>query len=68
MPRYIGNGYNELYRTTPDGKWTHSKANGKTWETLEEARADFHDYGADAGYAVLFVFGFLIILGFMIFV
>lgn len=68
MPRYIGNGYNEIYRRTKDGKWTHSKANGKSWETLEEARADFHDYGADAGYAVLFVFGFIIILGFMIFV
>jgi len=68
MPRIIGNGYNEIYRPTPDGKWTHSKANGKSWDTLEEAQTDFHDNSADAGYAVLFLLGFFIILGFMIFV
>ena len=68
MPRIIGNGYNEIYRPTADGTWTHSKANGKSWDRLEEAQTDFHDNSADAGYAVLFLLGFFIILGFMIFV
>ena len=42
MPRIWGEGPHEMYHHTPDGKWTHSGANGLSWNTLEEAKAHYH--------------------------
>ena len=34
MARYIGEGPREMYYHTPDGKWTHAQANGKSWDKV----------------------------------
>ena len=38
-----------MYYHTPDGKWTHSGANGLSWNTLEEAQEHYKSLHADDG-------------------
>lgn len=41
MAIYKGKQENEIYREVALGKWTHSKANGKIFDSLGSAAADY---------------------------
>lgn len=43
MAIYKGKQENEIYREVALGKWTHSKANGKTFDSLGSAAADYNN-------------------------
>lgn len=49
MARYIGEGPREMYYHTPDGKWTHAQANGKSWDNLEDAQNHYRSLHAGDG-------------------
>ena len=45
MPRVYGEGWGEMHRQTEDGRWTHTRAEGRTFATLEESQDDFYRTG-----------------------
>lgn len=61
MAKYIGESPGETYYHTPDGKWTHAQANGKSWDNLEDAENHYRSLHADNGsLGCLFLIGILI--------
>ena len=69
MPRIWGEGPHEMYYHTPDGKWTHSGANRLSWDTLEEAKAHYHQsHTSETDSVGLFVLGLFIVLGVLAFI
>lgn len=40
MPRYIGEGFREMYWQR-GGRWYHRMSGGKSFDSLEAARADY---------------------------
>lgn len=62
MPRIWGEGPHEMYHHTPDGNWTHSGANGKSWKTLDEAKAHYHQsHTSESDFGCLFLVGLICI-------
>ena len=58
-----------MYYHTPDGKWTHSGANRLSWDTLEEAKAHYHQsHTSETDSVGLFVLGLFIVLGVLAFI
>jgi hypothetical protein len=60
MPKYFGERRGELYYQR-DGKWHHCRDNGRSFDTLEDARRDFDkvypkNYIGDTLLGGLFVF------------
>ena len=45
MPRVYGEGWSEMHWQTEDGRWTHARAEGRTFATLEESQDDITRIG-----------------------
>lgn len=45
MPRYIGEGPREMYWQDGMGKWHHACGKGKSFDTMEDAKADYDSQG-----------------------
>lgn len=61
MPKYVGEGYRELYWQR-NGKWFHGLSNGKSFDTLEDAKQDYAANHSGLGIAgviaiLIFLFG-----------
>ena len=64
MPRYIEEGPREMYWKDDNGKWHHACGKGKSFDTKEDAKADYDSQGHVG--AIYTPIGFMVFIGLIV--